>query len=136
MSEESQAPGKAWGLRKPWKGIYRQASQEALNTLSPASHAPTPVNGILPIACCHLFGIIYYLASLGTDSESPFTLYGHNWGRFAKTNKTSGPPVFTGGPLMHASKPRKFSILLSWQDIQRPSAAGFVPWRLFSLATP
>ena len=52
MSEESQAPGKAWGLRKPWKGIYRQASQEALNSLSPVLFATHPVNGVLPITCC------------------------------------------------------------------------------------
>ena len=42
-------PRQSRGLRKP----CRQASQEALNTLSFASPAPPPpVNGIPPIACC------------------------------------------------------------------------------------
>ena len=73
MSEESQAPGKAWGLRKPWKGIYRQASQEALNNsvsciTCPASRKRGPSRCVL-----QLLGVEYHPASLETDSESLFT---------------------------------------------------------------
>lgn len=37
------------------RAYYRPASQEALNTLSPALFAPPPVNGVLPVACCILW---------------------------------------------------------------------------------
>ncbi len=73
----SQAPpAKAWGLRKPWRVCCRQASQEAPNTLSPASPAPPPANGVLPVACC-IF-LVSNTISLRSQltAKSLFTLHG------------------------------------------------------------
>ncbi len=133
----SQAPGKAWGLRKPWKGILPASlsggTEYAVSCITcPDSRKRDSSHCVLPF-----FWVLYTILLRSELTAKALLLsMGTTGGRFAKTNKTSGPPVKTGGPLVHASKPRKFSILLSWQDIQRPSAAGFVPWRLFSLATP
>ena len=63
-------PAKPGACISPGRAACRQASQEALNTLSPASLAPpSPVNGVLPAACC-IFCIEYCPASLETGSES------------------------------------------------------------------
>ena len=49
----SQAPRRCRGGRvSPGRAYCRQAAQEALNTLPPASPAPPPVNGVLPVARC------------------------------------------------------------------------------------
>ena len=49
----SQAPpAKPGACVSPGGVCCRQASQEAPNTLSPASPAPPPANGVLPVACC------------------------------------------------------------------------------------
>ena len=47
-------PAKLGACVSPERVYRRQASQEARNTLSPASPAPPPVNGLLPIICCIL----------------------------------------------------------------------------------
>ena len=44
-------PARPGACVSPGRAYHRQASQEALNALSPASLAPPPVNGILSIAC-------------------------------------------------------------------------------------
>ena len=44
-------PAKLGACVSPERVYCRQASQEARNTLSPASPAPPPVNGLLPICC-------------------------------------------------------------------------------------
>ena len=45
-------PAKPGACVSPGRAACRQASQGALNTLSPASLAPPRVNGVLPAACC------------------------------------------------------------------------------------
>ena len=61
-------PAKLGACVSPERVYCRQASQEALNTLSPASPAPPPVNGLYYML--YPFSIEYHLASLETDSES------------------------------------------------------------------
>ena len=49
---ESGPPAKPGACVSSGRAYCRQASQEALDTLSLASPAPPPVNGVLPAACC------------------------------------------------------------------------------------
>ena len=55
---ESGLPAKAEACVGPGRAYCRQASQEALNTLSFASLAPPPASGVLPITCC-IFLVLY-----------------------------------------------------------------------------
>ena len=48
----SPLPAKPGACVSPGRASCRQASQEALNALPPASLAPPPVDRILPAACC------------------------------------------------------------------------------------
>ena len=78
MQRPGPSPGKAGGgaCVSSERASYRQASQEAPNTPSPASPAPPPVNGGSSRCVLQLLGIEYYPASLEAGSESPFTLHG------------------------------------------------------------
>ena len=49
---KSGPPAKPGACASPRRAYCRQASQEALNTLPPASPTPPSVNGVLPAACC------------------------------------------------------------------------------------
>ena len=53
-------PAKSGACISPERAYCRQASQEALNTLSFASLAPPPASGVLPITCC-IFWVLYII---------------------------------------------------------------------------
>ena len=79
----------------PGRAYCRQASQEALNALSPTSLTPPLVNGGLPIACCTFLILNTPPASPGTGSESFFTLPSSAEGcHFAKAYKTGAGGLF------------------------------------------
>ena len=90
-------PGKAWGLRKPWKGILpascsRGAEYSVFCITCPASCK----RGSSPCVI-HLLAVEYQPASPETDSESLFTLHGTAAGsRFAKAAKTRKAPSLEG----------------------------------------
>ena len=92
-------PGKAGGLRKPWKGIL--PANLSGGTVFSAScitcHAPRKQGSSRCVL--HLFGVEYHPAALKAGSESPFTLSGTARGcHFAKAGQNSAAGLGTPGP--------------------------------------
>ena len=72
----SQAPGFAGGLCKLWKGILPASLSRGTECSVSCIACPDSRKRCSSRCVLHLFGIEYHLASLGTDSESSFTLPG------------------------------------------------------------
>ncbi len=94
----SQAPRLRRGLRKPWKGILPASLSKgtecsAFCIICPVSRKQGSSRCVL-----QLFDIEYRPASLGTDSESPFTLPGTAGGVSLKPKNRTGA---CRAPILH-----------------------------------
>ena len=88
VAGHTQAPGKAGGLRKPWKGSLPASLSRGTEYSVSCITCPAPRKWGSSRCVLHLFGIEYHLASPGTDSESLFTLPGTAGEcRFAKASR-------------------------------------------------
>ena len=85
---KSQAPGKAWSLRKPWKGVLPTSLSRGTEGSVPCITCHAPRKRGSSHCVPHLFGIEYHLTALETDGVSSFTLPGTAGAfRFAKADQ-------------------------------------------------
>lgn len=96
----SQAPGTAWGLSKPWKGILLASLSRGTEFSVSCITCHASRKRASPHYVLHLLGVEYHLASLGIDSESPFTLPSTAGGCHsskANQNRYAGMPAHKKG---------------------------------------